>query len=94
MSTGVEATLSRDLGIEEIESILVGAAFYGCGGGGSLIEGRILVSALAGRLGSRRVALMPLDGLPEGEDDRIEWLHRHWCDLDRWIDERTRARAE
>lgn len=35
-----------------------------------------------------------LDDLPDDDDGRIEWLHRHWCEIDRWIDERTRARSE
>lgn len=65
MTTGVEVTPTQHLGIDEIEAVAVGAAFYGCGGGGSLVEGRILASSIAGRLGARRVGLAPLEALPD-----------------------------
>ena len=65
MTTGVEIVPTRDLGIEEIEMIAAGAAFYGCGSGGSLIEGRILLSGIAARLGGDRVRVAALDELPD-----------------------------
>ncbi|MEM9464557.1 MAG: DUF917 family protein [Actinomycetota bacterium] len=65
MTTGVEVIPTRTLGIDEIELLAVGASVYGCGSGGSLIEGRILASALAGRLGRGRVGMVPLADLPD-----------------------------
>lgn len=65
MTTGVEVIPPRNLGIDEIETISIGSGFYGCGGGASLVEARILASALAGRLGARRVGVVPLERLPD-----------------------------
>lgn len=60
-----EVRATTHLGVDEIDAITVGAAFYGCGGGGSLVEGRILASAIAGRLGTDRIGLASLDAVPD-----------------------------
>lgn len=65
MTTGVELTPTRTIGIDEIEAIAVGAAFYACGAGGSLVDGRILTSGLAGRLGPSTLGVVGLDELPD-----------------------------
>ena len=65
MTMGVELTPTRTIGIGEIEKIAVGASFYACGGGGSLVDGRIMTAALAGRLGGATIGVVTLDELPD-----------------------------
>jgi hypothetical protein len=32
--------------------------------------------------------IVPADEVPEGEDERIDWLFDWWARIDRWIDQR------
>ena len=65
MTADIEVIPPRSLGMDDIETLAVGAAFYGCGTGGSLVEGQILIAALAGRLGPGRIDIVALDTLSE-----------------------------
>ena len=37
--------------------------------------------------------IVPEEELPEGEDERIDWLFEHWAAIDRWIEENKRPSA-
>ncbi|MEM9519214.1 MAG: DUF917 family protein [Actinomycetota bacterium] len=65
MTAGVDLSPSRHIGIDEIDALSAGASVFACGGGGSMVQGRIIVSQLAARLGSTKIGLVSLDELPD-----------------------------
>ena len=61
---GIHVPTTGSIEADDLAAIVLGAATYACGGGGSLAEGHAFADELAGRMADRTVSLVAVDELP------------------------------